>query len=86
MNNLTVTIGTHYTQQRKPFTLYLDNRLGEYIQHIYRVHDGQETEITSKDETIIQYSDTNYQVILKLQEAETIGPYVAFVNYRVVPQ
>ncbi|CAF1452002.1 unnamed protein product, partial [Didymodactylos carnosus] len=83
MNNLTITIGTQYTYQRKPFTLYLDNR----GQTIYRIHDGgQETEITSRDKVIIQYSDANYQIILKFQEADTIGPYLGFINYKVAPQ
>ncbi|CAF0795038.1 unnamed protein product [Didymodactylos carnosus] len=83
-NNLTITIGTQYTYQRKPFTLYLDNKRRHQV---YRVHDGgQETDITSIDEVIIQYSDINYQVILKFQEDENIGPYLTYISYRVAPQ
>ena len=67
-NNMTLIIETSFTQQRQSYYLRLANSaIMEIILHVYRIIDNQEIEITTNNATLIQKSDSNYQVILKLQ-------------------
>jgi hypothetical protein len=85
MNNLTVTIETPFTQQRQPYAVIFNNKwLMEALTNVYRVFNNQETEVITHDTTLIQYSDSNYQVILKFQAPSTISAYKVFLNYDVV--
>jgi hypothetical protein len=85
MNNLTVVIETPYTQQRQPYTIHLHSRqLKSQISHIYRLLQGQEIERTKIGNTVIEKSDSNYQVILKFQAPTQLKFYGLFIAYDIV--
>ncbi|CAF1402044.1 unnamed protein product [Adineta ricciae] len=67
-DNLTLTIETCFTKKQRPYGIEIDNdELLKGIPHVYRILGGQETEITTTAKSIIQKSDNNFQVVLKLQ-------------------
>jgi hypothetical protein len=77
-------IETPFTQKKQAYTIYFDNKsMNEAASHVYRVFHGQETEVTTTDSKLIQYSDANYQVILKLQAPSQMSLYGVFINYEV---
>jgi hypothetical protein len=85
IDNLTTIIATPFTQKKQAYQLYIDNeQLKHYISHVYRILNGQETEVTTTDKTLIQDSDANYQVILKFQGPPKLTYYGVFINYNVV--
>ncbi|CAF1229440.1 unnamed protein product [Rotaria sordida] len=83
MNNFTIIIETPFTQQLQPYSVAIDNGLikGSDIR-VYRILDGREIEVKSTGDFIVQNSDSNYQVILKLQAPSTIGLYVLPFSYK----
>ena len=84
-NNMTLIIDTQFTQKRQPYTIYLDNeQLMAAMSHIYRIFNNQETEITTKDRTLIQYSDVNHQIILKFQSPTQLSRYGVNIDYKSV--
>jgi len=84
LNNLTIIIATTYTQQRQPYAINIDNGFFKvYPLPIYRILDGQETEITTTDDVIVQKSDSNYEVILKFQAQTTVSYYISHIYYNV---
>ncbi|CAF0909595.1 unnamed protein product [Rotaria sp. Silwood1] len=86
LHNLTVTIETLFTEKRQPYAINIDNSLiKDYSIGIYRIIDGHETEVKSKDDVIVQNSDSNYQIILKFQGPSTIYYYGFPFNYDVTP-
>lgn len=67
-NNMTFIIETAYTQTHQAYNISLANSpLIQGDLHVYRVNNGQEIEITTRDDKIFQISDSNYQIILKFQ-------------------
>ncbi len=66
------------------YAIYIDNdgMMGP-VEHIYRLINDQEIEITTTDSKLIQYSDSNYQVILKLQNPSKFIYYDVFIDYQV---
>ena len=86
MNTLTLTIETPFTHQGRPYSISLDNKgLSASIKHLYRLLDGQETEIPINDERIVEESDSNYQVILKFQAPSEMSTYGVFIKYGISP-
>jgi len=84
IDNLTITIETPFTQKQQAYTIYINNeKLQGAIPHIFRVFNGQETEVTTTDKRLIQYSDVNYQVILKFQAPPKLTYFGVFINYEV---
>jgi hypothetical protein len=84
-NNLTTIIETPYTQPRQPFTIHLHSRqLKPQISHIYRLSQGQENERKTIGNTMIERSDSNYQIILKFQAATTLTFQGVFIAYELV--
>ena len=84
-NNLTLIIETPFTSTRQPYTVYFDNeQLMSGVLHVYRLFNNQETEVTTRDKKLIQYSDSNYQIILKLQGPSRLSRYGVNVDYEVV--
>lgn len=84
-DNLTLIIETPFTSTRQPYTIYLDNeQLMTGVLHVYRVFNNQETEVTTRDKKLIQYSDANYQIILKLQGPSRLSRYGVNIDYQVV--
>ncbi|CAF0874109.1 unnamed protein product [Rotaria sp. Silwood1] len=84
--NLTLMIETPFTKKHQPYTIYLDNeQVMSAVSHVYRVFNNQETDVTTKDRTLIQYSDSNYQIILKLQGPDRLQRYGVNINYDVLP-
>ncbi|CAF2517664.1 unnamed protein product [Rotaria sp. Silwood2] len=84
LHNLTVTIETPFTQKHQPYAINIDNTLiKDYSIRIYRIIDGHETEVKSRDDVIVQNSDSNYQIILKFQGPSTIYYYGFPFNYNV---
>ncbi|CAF1159354.1 unnamed protein product [Rotaria magnacalcarata] len=82
VGNLTLTIGP---SQHKPYTVYIDNeKLTPYFSHVYRIFNGQETDVTTIDQKLIQYSDSNNQIILKFQGPSTLFYYGVFIEYDIV--
>jgi hypothetical protein len=82
-NNLTMIIETPFTQQHQPYAINLDNYWLFGIQ-TYRILNGKEIQVKSNDKVIVENSDSNYQVILKLQAPPTLSVYVLFFNYNVI--
>lgn len=77
-HNLTLIIGR---QQHQPFIVSLGNyRLMDTVSHIYRLIGNQETEVTTKDDRLVQHSDSFGQVKLKLKVPPEVMPYLAFVD------
>ncbi|CAF1435068.1 unnamed protein product [Didymodactylos carnosus] len=81
-NNLTMIIETPFTQQHQSYAVNLDNYWLFGIQ-TYRILNGKEIEVKSNDNVVVENSDSNYQVILKLQAPPTLSLYVLFFNYNV---
>ncbi|CAF0889971.1 unnamed protein product [Adineta steineri] len=80
-NNLTLIIGR---QEHQAFTVTINNdQLIETVSHIYRIIGNQETEVTTKDHKLVQKSDSNGQIKLKLEVPPELMPYVVFVNYDI---
>lgn len=84
IDNLTIIVETPFTQRQQSYAIHIDNRyFKEYPLPIYRIIDGHETEIKTTDDTIVQKSDSNYQVIMKLQAETTISYYISIFRYNV---
>ena len=81
-NNLTMVIETPFTQQRQPYAVNLDS-YWVFGGTTYRVLDGKEIQLKSEDKALPQKSDSNYQVIFKLQFPPSLTLYVLFFNYNV---
>ena len=81
-NNLTVIIETPFTKQRQPYAVNFDNNFGFGIP-LYRIVDGKETKIKSTDNVIAEKSDSNYQVILKINARPTLSVFEWSFNYKV---
>ncbi|CAF1415232.1 unnamed protein product [Rotaria sordida] len=81
-NNLTMIIETPFTQQRQPYAVNLDS-YWVFGGTTYRVLDGKEIELKSDDKVLPQKSDSNYQVVFKLQFPPSLTLYVLFFNYNV---
>ncbi|CAF1580642.1 unnamed protein product [Rotaria magnacalcarata] len=59
-----------------------DHMMGA-ISNVYRLIDGKETEVTTTASKLIQYADSNYQVVLKLQGPPNLFYYGVFIDYEV---
>ena len=81
-NNLTIIIETPFTQQRQPYAVNLDNYWLFGVQP-YRILNGKEIELKPTDKPLAEKSDSNYQVVVKLQAPPTLSLYVLFFNYNV---
>jgi hypothetical protein len=85
VDNLTAIIDTPFTEKKQAYKLFIENeQLQPYISHVYRILDGRETEVTTTNKTLIQYSDANYQVILKFEGPPTLYYYGVFINYNIL--
>ncbi len=56
------------------------------VSHVYRVFNDQEDEITTKEKTLKQDSDKNYQIRLKFQGPTHLSRYGVNIDYKSVPQ
>ena len=84
VNNMTITFETPYTREHQPYNLSFDNTWLSGSRFVfYRVIDGKESEINSDDDVLVQKSDSNYQVILKIQAKRTLSLYVLFIHYNI---
>jgi hypothetical protein len=84
IDNLTIIIETPFTRQHQPYAIHIDNKqFKAYPLPIYRILDGHETEIKTRDDIIVEKSDSKYQIILKLQAETTVSYYVFFFRYNV---
>jgi hypothetical protein len=77
-------IETPFTEKQKAYAIYIANEgmMGP-VEHIYRLINDQEIEITTTDSKLIQYSDSNYQIILKFQSPSEFTYYGVFIDYEV---
>ncbi|CAF0769905.1 unnamed protein product [Adineta steineri] len=82
LNNMTLIIGTQFTQQQQPYTILIDNeQVISTVSHVYRIINDKETEVTTQEKSLKQHSDTNYQIILKFQGPTKLGRYGVNINY-----
>lgn len=81
-NNLTIIIEIPFTQQHQPYTVNLDS-YWIFGGKTYRILDGKEIELSPTDKAAPQKSDSNYQVIFKLEFPPSLTLYVLFFNYNV---
>ena len=82
---MTFLIERLFIEQHQAYTIHLDNQqVMSAVSHVYRIFNNQEKDITTLDETLIQYSDTNHQVILKFLGATQLVRYGVNINYRSV--
>ncbi len=85
LNNLTLVIETLFTEKHQAYKISLNNeQLFGAITNVYRIIDNKEIEITTHEKTLIQQSDSNYQVILKFQGPTRLGRYGVNINYESV--
>ena len=83
LNNMTLVIETPFTRSHQRFLMRLDNQqLTGAVSHVYRIFNNQETDVTTRDDTLIQYSDPNYQIILKFQGPTRLSRYGVDIDYR----
>ncbi|CAF0908376.1 unnamed protein product [Rotaria sordida] len=83
--NLTLIIETPFTEQHQRYAIYLDNeQLMSAVSRVYRIINNQERCVTTKDKTLIQYSDSNYKIILKFQGPESFERYGVNIDYNVL--
>jgi len=83
-NNLTIIVETPYTKQHQPYAISIDNiHFKQYPLPIYRIEDGHERQVKTAADVIVEKSDSNYQVIMKL-EGEPVGYYLSFFRYNVI--
>jgi hypothetical protein len=86
MKNMTFIIETPLTQSRQGYIMYLDNvQLSQGISRVFRLFNNQETEVTTRGDKLIQYSDTNYQIVLKFEGPDRLSRYGVVINYQTVP-
>jgi hypothetical protein len=84
VDNLTMIIETPFSKKQQAYTIELNNeRIMGAISHVYRLIDGKEIEVTTKESKLIQHSDSKYQVILKLQGPPKLTYYGVFIDYDV---
>jgi hypothetical protein len=84
MNNLTITVVTPFTKERHPCAINIQNVIiKDYDVGMYRILDGQEIDIKTTDDIIVQKSDSNYQIVLKFKAQPTISYYGFPLNYKV---
>jgi hypothetical protein len=85
--NLTISIASPFTEQKTAFTIYLDNREARSgVNRIFRIRNGQETDVTTSDEILVQQSDENYLCILKFAAPERLQRYGVNINWEVKKQ
>ena len=86
-HNLTMIIASPLTAQKQAFTVYLQNReVRSGVNKIFRVYKGQETDVTTSDDILVQYSDADYLCILKFVAPEKLQRYGVNVNWEVKKQ
>ncbi|CAF1532468.1 unnamed protein product [Rotaria sordida] len=75
-----------FTEQRRPYTVSLHaESLRRPIKNVYRVLNGQQTEIPISNGNIIQQSNSDYQVILQFQAPPNITTYGTYIKYDILP-
>jgi hypothetical protein len=85
--NLTMIIASPFTKQKEAFTVYLENQeVRSGVNKIFRVYKGQETDVTTSDNILVQYSDADYLCILKFIAPERLQRYGVNVNWEVKKQ
>ena len=83
---MTFIIETPLTQSKQGYIIYLDNiQLTQGISRVFRVFNSQETEVTTRGDKLIQYSDANYQIILKFEGPKQLSRYGVVIQYKTVP-
>lgn len=86
-HNFTMIIASPFTAQKNAFTVYLENRaVRAGVNQIFRVYKGQETDVTTSDDVLVQHSDTDYLCILKFVAPENLQRYGVNVNWEVKKQ
>ncbi|CAF3280909.1 unnamed protein product [Rotaria socialis] len=84
IGNLTIIIETPFTIKQQNYMVQFDNdHMMGAISNVYRLIDGKETEVTTTASKLIQYADSNYQVVLKLQGPPNLFYYGVFIDYEV---
>ncbi|CAM2715257.1 unnamed protein product [Rotaria socialis] len=87
LHNLTINIVSSFTVEKKPSILYLENhevRAG--VNNIFRIYKNQETDVTTSDDTLVQYSDADYLYILKFVGPQKLQRYGVNINWEVHQQ
>jgi hypothetical protein len=51
------------------------------VSHVYRIFHHQETAVTTKEKILIQYSHSNYQIMLKFQSPPHLSRYGVDIYY-----
>lgn len=79
---MTFIIETPFTHSRQGYIVYFDNvQLTQGISRVFRIFNNQETEVTTRGDKLIQYSDANYQVILKFEGPQQLSRYGVVIDY-----
>ncbi len=82
-----MTIASPFTAQKKAFNIFLQNRaIRAGVNKIFRVYKGQETDVTTSDDILVQYSDLDYLCILKFVGPQTLQRYGVNINWEVNKQ
>ena len=82
---MTFIVETPFTQSKQGYILYIDNvQLAQGISRVFRIFNNQETEVTTRGDKLIQYSDANYQIILKFEGPKQLSRYGVVIDYKTV--
>ncbi len=58
--------------------------MGKNVKHVYRVIDGDDTEVQAQEGKYTLESDSNGQVIVKLESWPQMTTYGANVRYQII--
>ncbi|CAF1434492.1 unnamed protein product [Adineta steineri] len=85
VDNLTMIIETPFTEKQQQYSIKfnVDRTMGA-ITNVFRIFGREEILITPAESKLIQPSDSNYQIILKLQGPSKLTSYGVFIDYEVV--
>ncbi|CAF2184018.1 unnamed protein product [Rotaria magnacalcarata] len=87
LHNLTISIASPFTMEKKASILYLQNReVRAGVNKIFRIYKDQVTDVTTSDDTLIQYSDADYLYILKFVGPQTLQRYGVNINWETKQQ
>ena len=85
LNNMTLILDAPFTRSRQAYSMDFDNdQIMSGVSHVYRIFNNQETDVTTHDANLVQYSDSNYQIILKFQGPSRLSRYGLNISYKSI--
>lgn len=83
MDTLTLIIETGYTRDGQSYAIAFES-MGDDVTHVYQDFNGEDIEIKADSGKFILESDSNGQVIAKLQSWPEMTVYLAIIKYEII--